>query len=63
MGKKGSLVSAEMRGAEAKGSVMPVKICPTLHGEAQEATAFPGSDNLHVAAHAPRYLSGAEDQC
>lgn len=41
---------------------MPVKICPTLHGEAQEATAFPSSNNLHVTAHAPRYLSGAEDQ-
>lgn len=39
---------------------LPVKICPGLHGEAQEATAFPSSNNLHVAA--PRYLPGAEDQ-
>lgn len=61
-GEEGSLVSAEMQEAKAKGSIMPVKNCLTLHGEAQEATAFPSSNNLCVAAHTPRYLSGPEDQ-
>lgn len=56
------MVSAEMQGAKAKGSMMPVKIYPTLHGEVQEATAFPSSNNLHVAAYAPRHLSGQEDE-
>lgn len=53
--------SAEMQGAKAKGSIMPLKVCPTLRGEAQKATAFLSSNNWHVVAPAPRYLSGAED--
>ena len=59
-GKKGSVVSTEMQGAKV--SIMPLKSCPALHGEAREATALPSSNNLHVAAYAPRYLSGPGEQ-
>lgn len=55
-GKEGFLVSTEMQ--EAKVSIMPLKSCPTLHGKGQEATALSSSNNLHVAAYVPRYLSG-----
>lgn len=58
--KKGSVVSTEMQ--EAKVGIMPLKSCPALHGEAREATALPISNNLHVAAHAPRSLSVPGEQ-
>lgn len=41
---------------------MPLKSCPALHGEAQEATALRSRNNWHAAAYAPRYLSGPGEQ-
>lgn len=59
-GEKGSVVSTEMQ--EAKVSIMRLKSCPTLHGEAQETAALPSSNNSHVPAYAPRYLSVPGEQ-
>lgn len=48
-GSKSSVISTEMQEV----SIMPLKSCPALCREAEEAPARPTGNNSHLAASAP----------